>query len=952
MNPSFSPAASSAIFHPSGFTPDFFKPLPPPAADAAEGISFPRHAGETIAEFRQSADFPGFKREFMAHIECIKQFATEYLGDEAHGVHVAFDEFTGKLFDDGSDFFEGEENILYGVGKRSLEQLSVRLADAGIEPARRQTCVLELAEGIGQCAGGAAVNLAEAAQSLQSAHESQFLRAKNEVATALITEAYLHLTAEPAPVAFTLKIGAMPVPRIPVQFEIHCATSLRNAVAECLGLAKHVDHVADNCEFSSEAIGYCLQYISQRLTAAGLAKGLAEKYLHDFRQPVAAALAQDTVGTASGIMHGDGDRVFKYRKWSGRLADARETLKGYGEVRMVSLITAVGPHRRKFRLNADSTLVALDILDYQRRNGAVAASYRPETLMHWRHGEKEISIQYIAEQLAWAVENGEARLLDTKHLMLISPKDFQGRERTAELIAANVRKNSSPEVQQACLSPEWLSVLDCADVFAAWTPAALSLYLKRHAMRIAMLPRSGFLSIVKGVAACGSKADLDMCVPHGSVMFEAPAGSAPPDFFRIALLRGDVLIFNAVLRRFEEGMSKSDRIRRQAGAIIASADAQGVVAAAGAYLKPGHNPVLSAYHNIAMRAVRNRLMTAAQFEDILAAKNGRGTAGLVFAIKNDDCEKIREFGAILLDAFACGLLDSAQCAKLLSAPTRAGIPALLIAVRENLSDAITVFGGVVIAANISKAINRGQAFSLLSAHAWADCSALAFAAASGKCNAVLGFGKVIAVAASKGVLTNAQVYRLLQGRPALGQQLLEMALCLGHFDAVKALGNLYLNLYMEGFLDRGQIRALLSGKTSESTQELIGVLTHGRDAEAATALLGNIIVTAECILNDNDDPTPLFLSAANASPSIDLRTLAVARSSPALRALAADMRALCDQVESGLAVCGHVRAQFGILAQQMLRSRIGLFFDPGEPAEGPRLFAEIWEQWKRLDQIQ
>jgi hypothetical protein len=944
------PAASSAQFFPTGFSPEFFKPQPQRAAVAtAGGVSFSVEEDQSISQFQQSPRFATFKQQFLAHIDAIAEFAREHLGDAAHDVCSAFNVFSEKVFDLKKAYFAGEEGILYGEGKRSLEQFSSQLADPAINLAQRRNCVLQLAEGIQECGAGAAVNLAQATRSLQEIKGNQFHRIKNEVAMALITEAYRQLTTEGKPAGFSIHMAGKTIDRIPAAYEIHFATSLYNALADDLGLEKHVDPLAQRCGFSFEAVEYCRQYVMQGLNPARLARDLAERYLHDFRGPVVEVLEQDGGKMARGGRR-DPHAAIDYRKWRGQLDTAKEALNSYGDISMYSLLTPDAQYRTA-QLHNDATLVALNMLDEQRANGFLEVSYRPRTLLNWRHAGVNIRIRHLAGELAWAVEKGEEKLLRIKHLMLLSPTDFLGSEKLARLIVANVIKNTRPEMLQACLSPEWLSMADTAALFSQWTPEALSCYLKRHATHIVTLPRFRILSIAKGLVARGSVADLELCVERGNILFEPPRTDLhTPEFFQIALLRGDPLMLASLVKQLEEGMLISSRIKQQLAAILASVNEQGAPALFEIFCRRKPNPLLSLYYNMVVRAAIDRLITPEQLATILAAKNSRQTPALTILMKHNDGEKIKDFGVLLMNAHTHGVLDREQFRTLLGAATAGQVPAILLAVDNECADAIMAFGGIVVAAHENGMHDRSGVFSLLEGQIADGWSALRYAADTGKTGAVIAIGKVMRVAVRKEALSNEHVYMLLRGPATATRLVLETALIANEAETATAIGEQLVNFYKDDVVDGDQICQLLSGAAKENTQYMINVLSSpGRDV--AINVLGNLIMIADAVRRGKDGPMPPPLSAPDACRVVLPASLAKECSQDGLDALASMVSALRGKLQSGQLSSPQILIEACILELHMQRSRMALFFSAEDVRERINIFEEIQREWEALNDL-
>ena len=650
-----------------GFSQAFFKQPPSPAEPVSQGISFPCFPKQTLDQF-VAAHLEQFENEFMARVACINQFALLHLSEtSAETVCAAFDQLAERLFDTAYDFFSGQKEILYGTGKRSLDLFAEQLPDPNLDIDVRRNTLMELAAGIQECAPGAARSLGNATQAFDLARGNQFFRAKDEAVMTSIIEAYGHLTGSGRPVEVIVNGETRLVSSIPEVFEGHYVISLRNALAESLGLARQTDPTSEIVGLPSESIAYCGAYVARHLTPARLALKLAEEYMETMRQAVLPAKAE---------AH-DPHRVFDYERISPAVNTIRDMLKSHGDIDLRSVFTPLDDDFEQVRFNADPALVARDILEQQRRNGLLANSYLPETVAHWQRNGKSIGIRHMAGQFAWAVENNTAKPLSTKHLRLIRPKDFSGREHIPRLIAATVIKNTPPKILQANLSPEWLSIANAAEVFSKWSPGELTHYLKRNQTQMIQLPLNRRRSIAKGIVACGSATDLDLCIHHGRIMFEPPTtGVHPPPYFRIALLRGDPVMLNKLLNLFEAGKQKSANIRALAAMILASADENGTPALADALSRRQRNAALAPYFRILTHAAIGGTIDSDQLEHLLIARRHYKMPALLpddwsalhGALANGAAKAVEAFGDALMYAIDRGALSQEQVIHILQGP--------------------------------------------------------------------------------------------------------------------------------------------------------------------------------------------------------------------------------------------------------------------------------------------
>jgi hypothetical protein len=927
------PTVAPAIVFPRGFSPDFFSRQKAPAIDPAidEAISFPQHEGETMAEFEQSSQFPLFVYEFMVHLDCIKRFADEHLGDAAHEISRAFDDFGRRLFDPEYAFFGEEKSILYGAGMRSLCQFTRMLTDSALNLPQRKNSVLQLADGVQECAAGAAVNLADAASMLQSMLGGEFHRIRESVATALVIEFH----------------QCLDVSKISPAYEIHSGTRLRNEMADTLGFKKIEDPLAEHCDYTPTEIEDCRQHVLQHFTPARLAMVLAEEYLEAFRQPIIETL--NTEPLTEGQTAVNVSAPFDYLKFSAQLYTAKEPLKNYGDVNMHSLLTYTDENFSLARLNADPSLVALDILDGQRRNGTVTENYQATTLLKWRHRDKEICVMHHAGQIAWATENSESRLLRAKDLMLISPREFKGKEEVAKRIVANVITNETPEKLQACMSLAWLSIADTQQVFATWTPAAISRYLKRHSMQIVFLPRFRKLAVIKGIVAHGSLSDLALFGQSGLTLFAESIDKTRtlPAYFTIALLREDQGMLDALGTLLVSAAGKSIPLRT-GNAMFTDVNARGASVLHSVLANKASNPVLLRFGEIAMDAALRQVMTFTEFEEILSAKNAHGTPGLLFAIRNNDASKIKDFGTILMNASKNRALDAGQAETLLRADNGGGTPGFYFAAINDCADAIIAYSSVVLTCHTEGFLTQRQASGLITGRTDEAPGTLLLCAVNyGNENAVISYGKVLLIAAEQRALTHADIGEVLGDGTISGALLLEAPVLRNDADTVAAFGDILLTFYKSGIVNRSQLCTILAGADPARSGLMMKSLTSNRDV--ATEALALIVFRADIIRRQTEGPASLLLSTPHRYEDALPAALAVAASIVELEAIGNGFRALRLLLQSGGNFSDEIKHQVVGLSKRMQKSCLGLFFCPQAVCRAKtELFAEIAFEWDVL----
>jgi hypothetical protein len=932
MNTGFSTAAiSPAVVFPRGFSPDFFKrpKAPDDRAALAEGISFPQRAGETVIEFEESPQFPLFAYEFMVHLDCIKRFADEHLDDTAHEISRVFDDLGRRLFDPDYAFFGEEKNILYGVGMRSLRQFASQLADSALNLAQRKNSVLQLTDGVQECAAGAAVNLADAASMLQSMLGGEFQRIRESVATALVVEFHQSLDMS----------------NISPTYEIHSATRLRNEISETLGVEKIEDPLAEHCHYTPKEIEDCRQHVLRHFTPARLAMALAEEYLEAFRQPVIASLkGGDPAVNLSA--------PFDYQQFSEDVSTAKEPLNNYGDVDMRSLLTYTDENFSHARLNADPSLVALDILDGQQRNGTVAENYRATTLLKWRHLDTEICVMHHAAQIAWATENNESRLLGAKHLLLMHPREFKGKEDLAKRILANVITNEAPEMLQACLSLPWLSIADAQQVFASWTPAAISRYLRLHSMQITALPRFRKLAIIKGIVAHGTLSDLALFVQNGLTLFAEPHDKTRilPSFLTIALLRGDHQMLGTLGTLLLNAAGK--RIPLTTGnAMFMAVNARGVSVLHAVLTDKADNPALSQLGEIATNATLRQLMTSAELEEVLSARNAYGTPAFLFAMRNNDDTKVRDFGTIVMDALKHDALDGTQAETLLRADNGGGAPALYFAAINDCGEAIIAYSSVVLSGHSEGLLTQKQASDLITGRTDEAGTVLLCAINYGNDHAVTCYGKVLSIATEYKALTLADICEVLGGGSASKTYVIEAALYRNQASTITAFGDILLNFYKSGVVNKEQVCTILGGADPARALALMKSLASNHDA--AIDALAQIVFKAEVLRRKTEGPAshPLAISHRQHQDALP-PVLAAAASTAELEAIAGSLKTLRTTLQPGEKLSDDIKVQIWRLHKRMQKSCLGLFFCPAA-AGSPKaeLLPDIVGEWSALARL-
>jgi hypothetical protein len=150
------------------FSPNFLRPSTATMTTVpeAERLSYLHSADGEITKFAGCRKGQQLLDEFTENVGALKQFMTRSDPDHAQETNRKFDFFLDRLKEGPTGYFSTELAVIYGPGKRALDQLCFALASGRVSRDRGLSRVRELAKGIGVCAPGVSTNLMLAAQGL------------------------------------------------------------------------------------------------------------------------------------------------------------------------------------------------------------------------------------------------------------------------------------------------------------------------------------------------------------------------------------------------------------------------------------------------------------------------------------------------------------------------------------------------------------------------------------------------------------------------------------------------------------------------------------------------------------------------------------------------------------------------------------------------------------------
>jgi hypothetical protein len=679
----------------SHFLPTFLQaPQSPsatlPAPEDSAGISYSPERHDTIAAFEVHVEFKEFKRQFKRQLASLIAFAKRHHGNAEMVTH-AFDQLADRLFNPQNDFYDKQTAVLFGAGKRSLDQFSGLINNGALPLAQRLAQVMQLAEGVQLCAEGAATSLALAANDLRLLQGGdEIYRQKQQVAQQLILE------------YFRKSIFKNGQRNYYVGMEIHYFNALKNPLARALGLTVQEDRTATLDDVTPHHLDECLQYVLTHMTPARLAIQCADECLSE----VTCAMQRNFSESPTG----DTAASFDYAIFSDALEAALTPLmEKYGKLEAGDFASPHEDSYERMQLNNDATLLALKILESLREKRLLADDYLPTTPLTHYQDDVKIGIEHYDGQLICATENGQAVLLRASHLRNVSPFDLK------DVMALAIRTaitNSSPE-QLLDLQWGWLSVADPMQLISKTSGTSCSPLLLKHRDNIGKLPLAARQSYATTIATCGNPAEFTAYMADHADLFASSrrATEILLAFWPIAGERKDIAMLDALTNVAMDALMP--------GATLPEDFIEATKKALGGFLQSTdkkHQEFFAAStRNLGYFAIRMRqheLLGADDLQDLLAAESQQLQPGLWLAMTNGNRHQVSAFGDVLLLAAAKGVLIPEQINQLLSGTYLDS--ALFSALENKQAATVIAYGKTILTAYKMDFLNTAQVHALLS----------------------------------------------------------------------------------------------------------------------------------------------------------------------------------------------------------------------------------------------
>ncbi len=795
----------------NGFSPQFFSPASNRSdaltiTQCEDSISYTTEAYGTPQDFESSPDFIKFKEQFSHHLRELKQFANESFHDSANIVK-SFSLLESRLFDANDTHYLGHKAILYGAGKRSLDQLVELIKNNDIPFDDRANAIRNLAEDAQLCAEGAVRHLAMAAGLLSFSLYGKELSRVKQVAIEQLIYAFVLKEMKAGNLDFTQAM------------EVHLVTAFCNALSGVFGLTKQEDNYAPQL-WDSE-IKACQQYVWQCLTPLHLASTMAEHHLSRIRSTLHEEF----------LRQGDGDSVtsFDYMKFQSHIDAALQPLQKNGiQINFHSIFT-LDEMGERASLHSDSTLLILDILKYMRNNGILSSDFKkPKILAVSR--EKNFSIQYYNDETMWVKEGDEFSLLQLEHLKKIEPREIPRQFR--KTVADKVLKEKMGQFWQKDIPLTWLVWMDVEKIFSDFCQENISNYLQRKHAVIENLTPKEQCAIARGVIAHGCVSDLAMCIKDPKVLFLKGKNDKHDESvfspLHTASHRDDAewihVLGNMLLKAVESptmlsisyykqvlsklvfwkknrrNQSPSARIIFELNAV----DKKGI-SLLNTMLSDGRNTAASsALIDIAIQAIEKKKITHNQFIRFLQASDSLGNTALTQAFKAGHYEQADAFLQKIFLAYKKNLLSVNDLKKLLNFKNNVGSVQ-----KDRHAVVISVLGKVIQEAYQDGILNADEATSLLLGQGDKH-SLLLDAMNNNDAGAVQAYGQVLLNAHEIGIVDAQQCTSIFENIYDEKNTILAIGLTAGRAEAVGAFLRVVVKANRVGFLTREKVFSIFS----------------------------------------------------------------------------------------------------------------------------------------------
>ncbi|RXZ36782.1 hypothetical protein D9O50_09950 [Oxalobacteraceae bacterium CAVE-383] len=648
----------------------------------------PELHGSAIA-FEKRPEFTDFRQEYISQLNVLKKFLEKHLGAaQASARNEEFTRLQDRLFNKKNHYYEGKKEILFGAGKRALDQLLLQLDDETLPLTCRLDVVEELAVNIAFCPEGAATQLALSSNTLRLMQGgSDAHRLKEAMARQLVIEYLRQSGIDDAE-------GGM---------HTHFVTKLQNGVAAALGLPTQEDRHAAGSGLTEQHIDECLQYILQRMTPTRMALVLADECLSEFANTMQSNFSDAHTDDTSGSF----DAGFFYA----HLQDAMVPLKERcGDADIACFISPLEDGDAiRYRLNRDPALLALKILQSGSlfKPDMLTDAFRPATLLKHSAGAAEIEVRHYGSQLIWASENGNETLLQARHLAGSRPDEFGA---TAGAALASALLNSSEQDLLRHFPAAWLAEADMTQLLAKVKTLSTA-FFEKHTQTVLQLNLKKRRELANAIVAGGAPSDLAACKFDAAQLLSVTDAFGNAVFFK-AMLRADAAMLGALGDMLLQA-PVSVRASVLAGAVL-EGGIYGVPLLHRALCNPIDPAAIAALGGILMQAMEKGYFLSDQLAHFLAARDTGGVPGLALGLELGLHRQIDAFGELLFSAHKKGYLNSSDLFSLLKCRSNDDhSPALASAIENGHGATVAALGRIIEKAYSSRILNASQVNDIL-----------------------------------------------------------------------------------------------------------------------------------------------------------------------------------------------------------------------------------------------
>ncbi|WP_427184741.1 hypothetical protein ACL598_04110 [Bordetella bronchialis] len=380
----------------SGFRPEFYLPYPQkpeapadgspqgPPAPPGPGISYQPQVHGSHAQFRASAEFARYREEFHALLDGLARFAArdDMPAQDRQRIADGFHSLYRRRFAEGQSYVHDE--LIDGIGKRSLESLYALVHDESIPLHIRRAEAINLSDSLAVCGPGTIANLVTAQRALLMSAggiKARLWKMKDLCARNVLTQAAAQMFGRRDDYA---------------RVEIHFVNAAWNYLADEIGLEPILDSYAPNLHL--ECPGFlpaCREKVLAALTPGNLASLLAEECLSAFNRH-AAPPGQRQVSYDDAVAQSF-DAILDNILLDMGLSKERLTLHAFVET---------DDDAGCYRFRTDATLIAVAVLDMIHAEGLM--DDMPVHRGEWRDESGAVEALLAYENLVWRFRFGRA----------------------------------------------------------------------------------------------------------------------------------------------------------------------------------------------------------------------------------------------------------------------------------------------------------------------------------------------------------------------------------------------------------------------------------------------------------------------------------------------------------------------------------------------------------------